>query len=90
MVLFVPIGSQEPSTAKAKAKPLLMRVKPQAKRMRANRGSPLMKLFSSGRILQEPTFKVLARPRIDVKTDVMKATENRMESLQSNLLKMSS
>ena len=53
-------------------------------------GSPLMNLLSSGRILHEPTFKILARPRIDVKTDVMKATENRMESLQSNLLKMSS
>ena len=36
-VLLVPLGSQEPLTAKANAKPLLLRARPRVKKTRANR-----------------------------------------------------
>ena len=85
-------GSQDPSTAAARAKPLLTRVRPQAKKMRTNRGerSPPRHLFCSGRIRHGPTFKLLARPRDDVKTDVVKATKNMVALSGSYHLKISS
>ena len=71
-LLSVPTGSQEPSTARAKAKALLARVKPQAKKMRTNCGEkrPPRKFFFSARIVTGPTFKLIARPMVEEKTDV--------------------
>ena len=58
----------EPSTALASATPLLISVRPQAKKTRTNRGerSPPRQFPSSGTIRQGPTFRFLARPRDDV------------------------
>ena len=70
-----------PATAEARATPLPTSVKPQAKKMRTNRGerSPPRYLFCSGRIRQGPTFRFLARPREEVMTDVENATKKRTE-----------
>ena len=66
-------------SAEMRAKALTRNVRPQAKKMRMNRGerSPPRHLFCAGRILHGPTFRFLARPKEEVMIDVEKATRKK-------------